>query len=223
MSYYISDSELHVLCVVASQVQETKDWNASRMCTKLDRLLGSIDPAKTYDLFSARASNALNTFEMNSAQITDWGVFVKYMTKFYIHAFEEIGLGKVKRTGRETDVWLSMWLNTLCKIYGPDGERVAFDMACTGEEGGLYAVLKALAMKIAEDMCGSVVSHRISKFWFALSYDEKTSVIKEYREKCGHLLPSLMTERRGFRLWANFEKVLNQHPLLLQRLRGICK
>ena len=116
-----------------------------------------------------------------------------------------------------------MWLKILCKIYGPNAERVAFDMARTGKEGGIYAVLKALAMKTAEEACEISVSKKVFHFRIGLSPAEKDSAVQEYLEKYGHLLPSEMTEDKARVLWVNFEKVLNQHPLLLQKLRGIDK
>lgn len=190
------------------------------MSTKLEKLLDSIDPARTYDLASARASNALNTFEMKSAQITDGEEFNKYIEKFFMHVFGEIGQTKVRRGGM--DFWYNMCMDTLCKIYGPNGERAAFDMARTGNEGGLYAVLRALAMKTAEEVCKSHVRAKVFDFWSRLSYAKQKSVTKEYLEKYGYLLPS-MTEGEAERLWLKFDKVLPQHPLLLQKFRSIAK
>jgi hypothetical protein len=92
-------------------------------------------------------------------------------------------------------------------------------MARTGNEGGLYAVLKALAMRMAEQYTRNEVSAKVSFFLDSLSVDEFLAAADEYVSKYRHILPSEMTEKGAGRIKANFEKVLNEHPFVIQRLQ----
>ena len=106
-------------------------------------------------------------------------------------------------------------------IYGASGSKVAFEMARTGNEGGLFAVLRAVALRMAEEYSENEISARVGLYWERLSVDEQISATTEYLQKYSHLLPSEMTEGYGARIRANFPKVLAQHPQVLRRTRRL--
>jgi hypothetical protein len=106
-------------------------------------------------------------------------------------------------------------------VYGSQGEKAAFEIARTGNEGGLYAVLKALTAQMAEDCAGNEISAQAGRFWQDASAEEKLAVADAYIEKFGHLLPSELTEKGAARLKMHVPKVLEQHPRLIRQLRGI--
>lgn len=107
------------------------------------------------------------------------------------------------------------------RAYGSSGEKVAYEMARTGNEGGLYAVLKKFAYTMAEQYIGDEVSAMVSFYWENLSIDERFSACDEYLDKYGHLLPSEISEDRAVRVRANLPKVLREHPRLMQRLSRV--
>ena len=190
------------------------------MGSKLEKLLDSIDPAKTYDRTFERANRAVNTFEKRKAQITHWDEFVDTLSAFFSHV-EAAVLNIRPSVYSDAEFNSGRCLGLLGRLYGPDGEKVAFDMARTGNEGGLYAVLKAMALRIAEEYAENEIAARSSDFIDRLTAEEMSSAMDEYIEKYGRLLPSEMTERGAGRIKANFYKVFKHHPKMLRTLRNV--
>ena len=112
-------------------------------------------------------------------------------------------------------------MQSLVRAYGSNGEKAAFEMARTGNEGGLYAVLKKMAQTMGEHYAENEVSAKVLFYWNGLTVPEKLAAADEYLGKYGHLLPSELTEGSAGRVRANLPKVLEEHPRLLRRLRGI--
>jgi len=190
------------------------------MITRLDRLLESIDPARTLDQVSARADAAVNLFRLKSGIIKDWGEFRKVLTEFYRHVENTILRIGASFSG-DPDIDWGRCCRLLMKEYGASGEKAAFEMVRTGTEQGLYGVLKAVARRMIDEYAGSEIAARISNFWEALSTDEKLAASQEYLNKYGHLLPPDLTSGSASRIRANFPKVLEQHPRIVKRMRSI--
>ena len=189
------------------------------MSTRLEKILADIDPSKTYDQTFARADDAVNSFSGTYAQITVWGQFNEYLAGFIAHV--EAKILKLNSSPIDSDFYGSKCLQLLCRIYGPNGEKAAFEMARTGKEGGLLAVLKAVALRMAEEYAENEINARVSDYWSKLSLDEQSSATDEYFEKYGHLLPAEMIEGSAARLRANFLKVLEKHPRMLRKYRNL--
>jgi hypothetical protein len=188
------------------------------MPTRLERLLETIDPARTLDEVSNRVDHAFNTFSSTEAVITNWDDFEAILARFFCHV-ENV----ILRIDRSVDPGMDWGRSSqlLREEYGPSGDKAAFEMARTGAEGGLYAVLKTIARRMAEQYAGREISARISHFWNELSVDEQLAATTEYLEKYGHLLPSELTEGSAVRIRANFPRVLEEHPRILQRMRRV--
>ncbi len=190
------------------------------MSTKLERLLETIDPRRTLDDTSARVDRAVNTFSMPTARIERWIDFKACIIDFMHHVE-----ATVLRARAEPEASLSFeWgrcVRLFMDLYGSNGEKAAFEMARTGNEGGLYAVLRRLARQIARQYGGNEVTARILHWWHGLTVDEQLDAPTEYIKKYGHLLPSELTEGSAARIRANFTKVLEEHPRLLQRMRRV--
>ncbi len=189
------------------------------MSTVLEQLLADIDPSRTYDQTFARADEAINTFRFRGAQITDWGAFGACLAEFFAHV--EAKMLRLHPSPVDMDFHGGRCAQLLRHIYGAGGAKAAFEMARTGNEGGLFAVLKTVALRMAEEYSENEISARVGQYWERLSVDEQISATTEYLEKYGHLLPSEMTEGYGARIRANFPKVLAQHPQVLRRTRRL--
>lgn len=190
------------------------------MATKLEQLLTNIDPAKTYDQTLARANTAVNTFKMNSAQIENHDEFVDCLGQFFCHV--DATILKVNRSVySDSEFHWARCRQLLCHLYGPNGEKAAFDMSRTGKEGGLYAVLKAVALRMAEEYAENEIAARVSDYWNHLASNEILPAVDEYIDCYGHLLPSEMTESGGASIKGRFFKVLEHHPKLIRTLRNV--
>lgn len=191
------------------------------METKLEQLLTEIDPKLTLDKTSALADNAMNTFSFGSGHITDRDEFENCLTDFFCHA-DSIVLGVSKSFNSEhRDFQWGRCGLFLSHIYGHNGENTAFDMARTGKSGGLYAVLKAIALRMAEEYAENQIGALIGEYWKKLTLDERFAASDEYLEKYGHLLPSELTEDSAVRIRANFRQVLEKHPEIIRKIRHL--
>ena len=190
------------------------------MASQLEQLLASIDPAKTYEPTFAWANRAINTFEQKSAHIENRDEFVECLTRFFCHV--EATVLKINHSVySDSEFHWGRCQNLLCHLYGPNGEKTAFEMARSGHDGGLYAVLKGLALRMGEEYAENEIAARASDFIDRLTSEEMSVAMDEYIEKYGRLLPSEMTERGAGRIKANFYKVLKHHPKMLRTLRNV--
>jgi hypothetical protein len=119
------------------------------MPTALDNLLMQIDPERTVEDTFSRANEAINSFDIDVAQIDEWDQFWACMVRLYRHV-EHHTLRLKAPLDLEPNFYWGLCVRVLLKLYGMNGEKAAFEMARTGNEGGLYAVIKAVAMKMAE-------------------------------------------------------------------------
>jgi len=190
------------------------------MATKLEQLLASIDPAKTYDRTFARANTAISSFGMKTGQITDHQEFIEYLTRFFCYVESAI-LNSSHSEPFDLDHDWDWCRRLLSRLYGSRGTVTAFDMVRTGNEGGLYAVLKAIALRTAEEYADNEIHHRVSDYWDHLKPDEVLPAVHEYLDRYGHLLPSEITENGAASVCGNFFTILKRHPKLLRTLRNV--
>jgi len=188
------------------------------VASKLDRLLDSIHPSRTIEELGRRADDAINAFAGGSSQITDWNEFRSFVVRFHRHLEGRLlGVRGEMPAGSEA-FNRGRCGQVLTHAYGPSGEKAAFELARTGNEGGLYGVLKKIAEILAEQYARNEVEARVLHYWNGLSVDEKLAAGNEYLDKYGHLLPSELTEGSGARVRADLPKALQEHPRLMQRL-----
>jgi hypothetical protein len=185
------------------------------MSTKLDKLLENIDPKRTVDETAKRTDNAINTFRFGTSAVASRQDFEDCVAKFFCHV-ENTTLRANRPVNIKMDYGRASRL--LAEEYGPSGEHAAFEIASTGAEGGLYAVLKAIAKRMSEQYTRNEIAAKVTGYWNGLSNDEKLAAPTEYLKKYGHLLPRELTEGSAPRIRANFMQVLEQHPFMLQRL-----
>lgn len=190
------------------------------MANDLGELLREIGPEQTIEETLNRVSEALNRFPMKRAEIADWESFRGCMVEFVRHV-ESWALCLRRPVPASFDFCWGRAVGILNRIYGPNGEKAAFEMARTGCEGGLYAVLKAVATQIAEDVSRNEISARVGVFWNSHSAEELLEASSEYLAKYGHLVPPELTEVSAGRFRGNFRKVLEDHPKLVQRMRQV--
>ena len=189
------------------------------MSTKLEQLLADIDPSKTYDQTLARADDAINSFSGTSGEITEWDKFRQYMAGFAAHV--EAKILQLHPCPVGSDFYWSKCAQTLSLIYGPNGDKAAFEMARTGKEGGLFSVLRTVALRMAEEYAENEIAARTADYWKKLTLNEQVCVTDEYLKKYGNLLPSELIEGSAARIRANFPKVLAQHPQITRKTRRL--
>jgi hypothetical protein len=188
--------------------------------TQLDRFLKDIDPARTLDVIAERADHALNPFHVPSALIERWGKFCALLTSFYLHVQKAILRLPPHYEGNAEFEWAGC-REILNKAYGHSGYKAAFEMARTGNEGGLYQVLKTIAHGLADQYAKQEIAARTWSYINSMTVDEQFSSAREYLAKYGHLLPSELTEGSAARIIDNFAEVLQEYTRLAEKLRNI--
>lgn len=188
--------------------------------SKLDEFLETIDPSRNYDRLRARADAGLNSFWVDNAVATDYWEFQRFLARFLCHMDNLLlRLSPSREPDYELDASRCYYL--LKEELGDQADKVAFNRARTGVDGGLYGLLKKVAELMVEKYAGNEIAARICDFWNSLSLDEKLEVPREYVRKHGHLLPSEMTEGKAARVMVNFRKVLEEHPRLIAQIRRV--
>ena len=192
------------------------------MITRLDQLLDSIHPGRTLEEIDRRADNAINSFPAGAAQISDWLEFRACLVRFMRHVENTVPCGQSGcPDAADTDFLWGRCCQILIREYGPNGEKAAFEMTRTGNDGGLYAVLKRISRSISKRFSDNEIQAKVHHYWGGLSVEERLKAADEYLAKHGHLLPSELTEASAARISTNLPKVLHEHPKMMQRLRGI--
>jgi len=107
------------------------------------------------------------------------------------------------------------------KEYGSNARTTAFEIARTGQEGGLYSVLKAVAKGMTHEYVANGIGSRVSAYLNSLSVAENLADSEEYIKKYAHIIPAEMREGSAARLRAYFHKVLEAHPFLLRGTRRV--
>jgi hypothetical protein len=186
------------------------------MTTKLDKLLKQIDPFQRIGEIYKRMNSALETFSYGSLTIRNWHEFVIFLAKFFCHV-ENVTL-KVNMSVHP-EMHYQRCIRFLNEEFGPNGEKIAYKMAKTEDNGGLFAVLNAIAKRLAKFYTRNTIVAFVDKYWNKLSYSERIAAAKEYRKKYGHLLPPDYTERSSEFLAANLQKILEDHPFMINRMR----
>jgi hypothetical protein len=190
------------------------------MTAALEQLLSRLHPRRTLDVVDRRTDEAVNTFASDAGVIDDWNAFRTCVSRFLIHLETHL-LGVDSYPNVSADFAWGRCARFLVAAFGPNGDKTAFEMARTGNEGGLYAVLKALAHHVAEAYAGTEVAALVNRFVSELTVPEQLEASRKYLEMFGHLLPSELTEASAARLHANFRKLLEEHPRLMRRLERI--
>lgn len=186
------------------------------MPTDLDRMLSSIEPGRTLDETAARADAALASFDFPDERVAEWYRYELCMADFFCHVENQV---LRIRPPLEVNAWIH-WgrsIEFLRAEYGTNGEQTAFDLIRTGAEGGLYAVLRTVAGRMAEWYADNEIKAKVTAYLNSLSPDETMEAMDEYLTKYGRLLPGDLTEGAAVRIRMNFFKVLCQHPRLVRR------
>lgn len=190
------------------------------MSNDLDWILGRIDPARTVDETYARVDDAINACVARAAVVTDRAEFRTRVMAF-MGDVEARVLGVSAMPDSPADFAWGRCVEVLSDVYGRSGEPGAFEIARSGNEGGMYSVLRTIGHRVADRYVNRELEARVTSWWCALTSDQKLAAAAAYLDRFGDLLPSELLEGGAARLKANFPKLLQQHPWLVQRLRRI--
>lgn len=188
--------------------------------SRLERLLKQLDPERSIQEVRRRVEHALAHFPLPVAQTTRWDQFRTCLIHFYCYAQScALRLPAIREPDAELD-W-GFCCQLLHREYGRNGDKTAFEMARTGQEGGLRRVLRNLAWRMARQYAENEIRARVYTLWNGLSLEEKLALPDEYLARYGHLIPSELREGSAGRVRADFPAFLVEHARVLDRLRSV--
>ena len=114
--------------------------------------------------------------------------------------------------------YLSTGFTVLQQKYGPHGEKAAYEMARTGKDGGINAVIRLLTYGYTATLFENEAKAKIGVLWQKLSPEQMLAVMDEYVCTFKHLWPREMTEGKALRLKVNFPKTLELHIESIKKL-----
>lgn len=172
------------------------------------------------DEVAAWVDRARNNFRCEKAVITDHQEYRELIGRFYAHVQAEV-LGMTSLYESNPEFFQGFGMGLLKDAYAGAGWITIFNMARTGLEGGLRAVLDVLSERMALEYAGSQIATRVADYLEGLSHEEKVASVEEYLNKFGHLLPTELIEDGPLLLSIRFYDLLKEHPFLIRRLRRL--
>jgi hypothetical protein len=187
--------------------------------SKLDDLLNKIDPRMTIDRSDALLDRALNSYAYPGNNVNTFDQFKRIVGDFYWHV-DSTMLGVIPMN---EEMRQGFAYQTLNEIYGMHGMNAGFSMAQSGVEDGLYGVLKKMGQAIAKRHLENQIGVAVAQFINELMSDFELydQCVAEYARKYARILPPEYLEDNAIDLKMNFGQVLENHPYLIKRMRGI--
>jgi hypothetical protein len=184
----------------------------------LAAFLQSIEPPNTYDKIARSIDQLVNTFRYSKSAIDDRDEFEQCLAGFYCH-LENGHFKKNRAVNRVFDY--DRCSRMILEEYGSNGEKVAFEMARTGVDGGIYSIYKLIARKLIDQFAQNQIRALVSEYLNGMDAERWMKISNQYQEKYGHLLPPDFKEGSVAFLCANLNSVLEEHPRTVQRMRTI--
>ena len=188
------------------------------MSARLDDLLWSIDPDRIAEHVSMPLDHAMSSFQLPADMLEDKGPFLSAMGAYWQHLFGDL-LGQ--SISPDPMMASAQAVKYLRLAFGGDGVETAYRMASYGIEGGLYQVLKAVAMEMVFESARIYIRGTIDSFLRQLSYDEQFELLNDYFDRYGHLLRPEFLQGNRERFLGQLLDILEQYPRLVTRLRNI--
>jgi hypothetical protein len=190
------------------------------MKTRLDRLLENLEAILERN--REQADKVINQFPLAPVRIDDWQNFEFFLAGCVSH-LESVVLNVTQRqTDRE--IHLARGHNLLKKIYGDSPMQTAFEIVRTGNEGGVYGLIQRVTHAYSQEYTENMIGMTVECYWNHRTPSQLVKDAHEYADKFASMIPGELTEGSAGRIKAQYRKLLNQHPFLIQKMRrGIQK
>lgn len=191
------------------------------MPTKLELLLEAISPERTLDAVAVRVDAAMNSFHKKPEGVESWSWddLDDFLACFFQH-MDEVGFfGQPLGLDPKGHLWSHAYL--LQQEYGHQWSRAVLKIVRTGRGGGLNAVLRAMARRLATKWAANRISSYIYEYWESFTEEEKQAAPREYLEKHGEWLPADAREHRFFTVWFLFPEFLKDLPQFIRDARQL--
>jgi hypothetical protein len=182
----------------------------------LDDLLEKIDPSQTIDQVGFLFDEALNSYEYPPNCVDNYGQFKKLVGDFYWHV-ESTLIGFSDKEAPYDWYIQQKACQLMDRDYGENGSWVAYNIALSGAESGLYGVFKRIGEAMKREESFVLIRCEVDSFLADVG-ESYLSAVHEYARKYEHLLP---TEYSNGKLLCDFRDILTRHPYVVKRLREL--
>jgi len=190
--------------------------------TKVQTLLKALESDRTMLDVQRRGDEAFNSFNIKSWKIKSRDQLLDCLSQFYWHVDSHI-IDTKGMANPDPDYTKAMARDVVFKMYGDKGEKVAFDMASQGIEGGLYRVLKDFTAARVAYFTDNRLTALVATFFKDTSVEEQLKAAEDYAKEYARFLPKEYSEPGAWDVKMHFFKILMYHPHLIKRMREMGK
>jgi hypothetical protein len=188
------------------------------MPNNLTAFLKTIEPPNTFDKIARSIDQLVNTFRYTKSSIDDRNEFEDCLASFYCH-LENGHFNSQRDVNRIFDY--DRCTTILVEAYGSNGEKIAFEMARTGVDGGIYSIYKLIAQKLTEQYAQNTIRALVSDYLNGMDAERWMKITELYKKDYSHLLPPEFKDKSVAFLCANLNNILEEHPRTVKRMRKI--
>jgi len=188
------------------------------MKTRLDDLLETIHPSRTYDFYRRKIDDAVRTFPFESFSVDKAASCEHFITNFFACVNGSIMDGSFSESAYMA---MAMFRIVFQPRYGEYPELPIYERLIHGHEGGMNGFVQEAVDALVEHFAFIPIANRVDEFIESLSDDELSVTAEEYLSKYGQLLPAEITSQGAYRFTPFLTKFLKEHPKLLLKLRSV--
>jgi hypothetical protein len=155
------------------------------------------------------------------ASVVDVDEFDAIITSFFWDLFCP-ELDRIKCWSEHRSYVSSMAFSLLEHDYGRQAKVRSFDLARSGNDGGLRQVLGQMSKRLLEELVQRHAQAVLSRY---AETDPKTRIrdARDYLKVYGALLPSEMTDQNGVVVLEKFFRFLGQHATTVNEMRRLVR
>jgi hypothetical protein len=211
------------------------------MSSKLEKFLEDIDPRNNYDKHAKKVNNVLNYhISIRVNNLVNSADELKECLWFFIedtYFWDGILTPERHRRAGYGIHWYSKAMRLLEDVFSDDqsyqhipykdrdssndSAKIVSDMMFYGVNGGVYQVLKELAIAIIADCANEDIREAVNKFVDSLSWEESLDICKEYMSKYAYLLSESFIKNPPRNIGLLLPQILKEHPRSILRMREI--
>ena len=165
-----------------------------------------------------RVDAALNRYPPPVPVVENHADFVRIIAGLH-HVVKRHLYGSQKDWPCDVSFEYGLTRSFLTQEYGQSGENAAYEIAHSGEEGGIRSVLRTVARAIGKKHAEDLISMCVDSYWTGQEAHELIEDARAYIRQFASLIPVGMLESGAPRVMMEFRQVLKKHPFMIAELR----
>lgn len=188
--------------------------------TSISSLLAALDEKTIAQRIGIPHDEARMQYTLRSNTVKDFDEFTNIIGDYYNHHFTRCvskggALSRAEAAGRAKEI--------LEREYRRRGGNIttAFNNAHDGTNGGLRAILDAIAEALKAESVERYMREMFDQHVAPNSWEEKVEIIRQFIDRCGMDLSSSIQTQQPERYAQNYEELIRSYVTALQRTSSI--